>query len=63
MLLLSADRKVQPVARSNRQLAATHKCWQYIPTLGAAPTRQGAFASLPGDQLIPLTFFNTAQAS
>jgi len=39
MLLLSADRQVQPVAGSSRQLAATLKCRQYIPTLGAAPTR------------------------
>jgi len=38
MLLLSANWQ-EPVARSSRQLAATNKCRQYIPTLGAAPTR------------------------
>jgi len=39
MLLLSANRQVQPVVGSSRQLAATRKCRQYVPALGAAPTR------------------------
>jgi len=37
--ILSASRQVQPVAGNSRQLAATHKCRQYIPTLRATPTR------------------------